>query len=108
MTIIVCGQFDILGDECPGCGEWLHRVLRGGFEGPHGLRFCAQSCIDDQIEANARRHADDHLGVRDLLCNCAEVCAPRGLPTPAMLAEYAAYLDSIAGTAPDPGARAGA
>lgn len=102
MTIINCGQFDILGDECPGCGGWLDRVLRGGFAGPNGWRYCDQQCIEDYLESQAVRHTDFHIGVRDLLCDCAEICAPRGLPTSAMLAEYAAYLESIKGTALDP------
>lgn len=75
MDAIVCGQLSVLGDACPSCGGWLHRVMRGGFAGPD----------------------DAHYGTRDLLCAC-EICAAHGLPTQAMLAEWAEYVRSL----PDP------
>lgn len=85
-----CGQAEVMPDDCPFCGGWLHRVQQAGFEGPHGWRFCEPDCITEQIEYEARRAEADHLNVRDLLCEC-EVCRRHGLPTAAMRAEYAAY-----------------
>jgi hypothetical protein len=90
MSVIVCGQDDVIPDECPTCGGWLHRVQRRGLVGPHGWRFCSLDCIDDQVESEAEQSERQHLDVRDLLCAC-EVCTERGLPTEAMRAEYAAY-----------------
>lgn len=93
---IVCGQFDVLGDQCPGCGGWLHCEVRGGYAGPKGWRFCTEECAADQEDWLARKHLDEHAGVRDLLCDCAEYCAPRGLPTEEMRQEYADYLATLA------------
>jgi hypothetical protein len=90
MSIIACGQSDVIPDECPTCGGWLHRVQRGGFDGPHGWKYCEPDCIDDQLEAESRSKAVTHLHARDLLCDC-EVCAAAGYPTDAMRAEYDAY-----------------
>ena len=103
MTIFLCGQSAVLGDDTCVCGFWLHGVVHGGFEGPHGWRYCSLECIDDQLDFQARNHTNDHHGTRDLLCDCAEFCAPAGLPTAAMLQEYADYVASIKGTALDPG-----
>ena len=100
MTVIVCGQFAILGDECPGCGGYLHRVRRGGFEA-RGWWHCSEDCIADYQEWLAKQHAEGHYASRDLLCAC-EICAARGLPTQEMLDEYSAYLASIKGTPLDP------
>lgn len=105
MSIIVCDQAAVLGDGCPGCGGWLHRVQRSGFPGPHGWFYCDEDCIADQAEQEAHNHVDAHLGTRDLLCDCAQFCAPRGLPTQEMRDEYAAYLVSIKGTELDPESR---
>lgn len=96
MAIIVCGQNEILGDECITCGGWRDRVQRGGFEGPHGWRFCSIECIDDQVEHEARIETERHLAIRDLLCTC-EVCTEAGLPTQAMRDEYAAYAATLRG-----------
>ncbi len=93
--IIVCGQAAVLGDtDTCVCGFWLHSVIPGGLPGPNGWRYCSPECADAQLEREAVDCATDHLGVRDLLCDCAEVCAPRGLPDAAMRAEYAAYRDA--------------
>lgn len=102
MGALVCGQFAVLGDGCPGCGGWLHVERHGGYTDHQGWRFCSEDCIADQQERAAQNHCDVHLGTRDLLCDCAEYCAPRGLPTAAMLQEYQDYLDSIKGTPLDP------
>lgn len=57
MSLIVCDQFAVLGDACPGCGGWLHRVVHGGFPGAHGVRFCDEDCIADDQEHQRRRAA---------------------------------------------------
>jgi hypothetical protein len=101
--IFLCGQDEILMGECL-CGDDYNRFIPGGVVGPHGWRYCAQECTDEQLDREATEHADFHRGIRDLLCNCAEFCAPAGLPTAAMLQEYADYVASIKGTALDPGA----
>lgn len=87
-AVIVCGQNEVLGDECPTCGGWLSCVQRGGYEGPHGWRFCSVECIDYQVEHEAKLEVQRHLTVRDLLCECL-ACAGAGLPTHAMRDEYA-------------------
>lgn len=94
MNAIACGQYDVLGDGCPGCGGWLHRVQRGGFPGPNGWHYCDEDCIADHQEYVARQHVESHYGTRDLLCEC-EICTARGLPTQAMRDEYAAYLADL-------------
>lgn len=94
--LIVCGQNEVLGDECVTCGGWLDSVQRGGFEGPHGWRFCDLDCIDDQVEREAQAEIQHHLTVRDLLCAC-EDCEENGLPTQAMLDEYAAHAAALRG-----------
>lgn len=100
--IFVCGQIE-LGNICPTC----ERTLGGPAEVEHrdryGVRCCSEDCLADYQERRARNHADAHYGTRDMLCDCAEYCAPRGLPTQAERDEYAAYLASIKGTPLDPG-----
>lgn len=91
--MIACGPGAMFADECVSCGGWLHRVTRGGFPGPNGWRYCAEECAADQADHSARQH----LAVRDLLCDCERVCAPRGLPDAAMREEYAAYLRTLEG-----------
>lgn len=93
--VIACGQSAIFPDTCLSCGGYLHRVVRDGFPGRNGWRFCDEDCVADDQEHRARQHTDQHVGTRDLLCDCAEVCAPRGLPTQAMRDEYAAYLATL-------------
>ena len=100
MSVIVCGQHDVTPDECPNCGGWLHRVQRGGQDGPHGWRFCSLECIDDQVESEAQQDERLHLNVRDLLCGCA-VCQRHGLPTDAMRAEYEAYRAGVGSVSPE-------
>jgi hypothetical protein len=95
MTVIMCGQSDVLGDGCPGCGGWLHVERRGGCPGEHGWFYCTEDCIADHREMIVRRHIDSHIGTRDLLCECPKICAPRGLPTAAMRQEYADYLATL-------------
>lgn len=97
MTVIVCGRGDILADTCPRCGGWLHAVRRGGFPGPHGWQYCDEDCAAEQAERDLQQQVEIHLNVRDLLCGCAEVCAPLGLPTQEMRNEYATYQASVAG-----------
>lgn len=96
MSVVVCGQAEVVPDGCPFCGGWLHRVQQGGFEGPHGWLFCEPDCITEQVDYEARRAEAGHLNVRDLLCAC-EVCQRHGLPTEAMRAEYAAYRAGATG-----------
>lgn len=96
MSIIVCGQNEILGDECVFCGGSRDTLLRGGYEGPHGWRFCSLECIDDQVEHEARLETQRHLNVRDLLCAC-ETCKVNGLPTQVMRDEHAAYRSAVEG-----------
>lgn len=88
MSVFVCGPAEILVDECPVCGGWLHVVQQGGVQNPSGGRCCSQDCIDDAYEETFRVDVDRHLSLRDLLCNCTAICAPRGLPSAAQLAEY--------------------
>lgn len=97
-----CGQSAIFPDTCMSCGGWLHRVTRGGFPGRNDWRFCCEDCVADDYACQVDRHATGHLAVRDLLCDCAEICAPLGLPTAVMRQEYADYLSSIEGTDKDP------
>jgi hypothetical protein len=98
MSVMVCDQFAVLGDGCPECGFWLHREQHGGYPDQHGVYFCSEDCIADQQARAVTRRLDGHLGMRDLLCDCAEYCAPCGLPDAAMRQEYADYLASIQGT----------
>lgn len=102
MSVVACGQSAIFPDTCMSCGGYLHRVVRHGFPGRHGWRFCSEDCVADDQETRVRDHATGHRATRDLLCDCAEVCAPLGLPTQAMKDEYADYLKSIEGTDLDP------
>lgn len=90
MTIVVCDQFAVLGDTCPGCGGWLHRVQQGGFPGLHGARFCDEDCIAEDQES--QRHAtlrreDDELPewVRQ---DMARMRAQRGTDEPWEPAEF--------------------
>lgn len=101
MSIIVCGQFAILGRSCPTCEGSIDRIVRDGFPDQHGMRYCCEDCIADHQEWLARQHTEGHYATRDMLCDC-EICTARGLPTQAMLDEYAAYLESIKGTDLDP------
>lgn len=91
IAVFACGQESILGESCLCCGGWVNAVRRGGFVSG-GWRYCSEDCIADQQEFEARIDATTHLGNRDMLCDCAEVCAPRGLPTQADRDEWAAYL----------------
>lgn len=58
MSVIVCDQFAVLGDSCPGCGGWLHRVVRNGFPGHGSMRFCEEDCIADDQERVERLRAE--------------------------------------------------
>lgn len=97
MTIILCGQAGIMPDACVECGGWLHRVQRGGIEN-NGSRYCDEDCIADYQQRRRINHLNGHYANRDLLCNCAEICAPAGRPTAAERQEYADYLADPAGT----------
>lgn len=99
MSVIICGQSEILGDECVSCGGWLDTLQRGGFEGPHGWRFCSLECIDAQVDHEADLELKRHLTVRDLLCACV-VCGDAGLPTQAMRDEYATWVAAVRGDTP--------
>jgi hypothetical protein len=59
------------------------------------MRFCDEECIADDYEHRRREHMRAHYGTRDLLCNCAEFCAPAGLPTVEMVREYEDYLATL-------------
>lgn len=83
----MCDQ-SALGEACPGCGGWLHRVQHGGFRFD-GWPYCDPDCYEDWFEWRRSAHMDGHLATRDLLCDCAEFCAPAGRPTAAELQEYA-------------------
>lgn len=97
MNAIVCGQNEVIGDECVFCGGWLDRVTRGGLVGPHGWRFCELDCIDGQVEYEAQQEERRHLYIRDLLCTC-DICTEAGLPTQAMRDEHAEYHRAVAGS----------
>jgi hypothetical protein len=93
MTIIACGQNDVIPDECPECGGWLHVERLDGFPGANGFRYCSEECIADSQERAATSAIVVHLHQRDLVCAC-EICTAHGLPTQAMHDEYAAYVAS--------------
>lgn len=97
MSVIVCGQFVVLGDACPECEASIHRVTRDGFPDQHGVRYCSEDCLADHQERVEQLRGDTHLNVRDLLCDCPDVCTPAGLPTQAMRDEYAAEQDTRGG-----------
>lgn len=90
MTIFLCGQDSILGDVCPGCGGWLHRVVRGGFPDRHGNRLCDEECIVEEQQVNDSHH----LRIRDLLCEC-EICTRHGRPNVAERQEWTDYLATL-------------
>lgn len=89
--IFVCGQGDILRDDCPECGGDLNHILRGGFQAAVG-RVCSLDCVDAQLERLEQQRREFHWGARDLMCACAEFCQPAGRPTEADRAEWAEYL----------------
>ena len=95
-AIIVCSQFDILGDECPNCGGDVHRVQRGGFPSLMGF-VCDEECAVAASDFVQHRRAEAHLAVRDLLCDCAD-CTAAGHPTQAERDEYAAWAAAEAVT----------
>lgn len=93
MSVIVCGQFDILGDECPGCGGYVHRVQHGGFPSLMGF-VCDEDCAADSSDYVMRRRAAAHVSNRDLLCICP-ICLAAGHPTHAERDEYAAWKAEV-------------
>lgn len=90
MAILACGQAEIMPDTCVECGFWLHTEQRGGYPAQTG-RVCSEDCAASQSERGREARIANHLHVRDLLCACEDVCAPRGLPSEADRAEYAAF-----------------
>jgi hypothetical protein len=94
VTVIACTQEHILPDECIECGGWLHAEIRGGVPGPCG-QYCCEDCAASATEHMEQSRRDTHLYNRDLLCACAQVCAPAGHPTAAELAEYQTYVEAI-------------
>lgn len=96
MTIIACGQDEICPDECANCGFWLSSEIPGGVPGPFG-RYCTEDCAADAAHQAVLLERQAHLYHRDLLCACAEVCAPNGHPTAAEVAEYRAYVEATHG-----------
>lgn len=74
MTIMVCGQNEVLPGSCPECGGWLHREQKNGFEGPYGVRYCCTECIDDYVEHSSRLDASLR-GRRNLDAWFREHCA---------------------------------
>ena len=91
MTIFVCGPDDVMPGGCPECGGWLHSVRPGGFDDPGSMRVCSEECIDSAQEHRRKSKLINHLRLRDMMCDCAEVCAPAGLPSEADRAEWATY-----------------
>lgn len=77
VALIACSQADVLGEACPSCGGWIHSTVPGGIATGH-LVVCSPECAADEAELARRRHLD----VRELLCACADACAPAGLPSP--------------------------
>ena len=91
MTALACGQSEIIPGECAECGGWLDRERRDGYPAQVG-RVCSEDCAAGQSVRLATADVRNHLHVRDLLCNCAAVCAPRGLPTDEQRAGHAAWV----------------
>ena len=89
-TLFLCGPDEITGFGCLCCGGSIHAVAEGGFRTTRGT-FCSEDCIFDDEEFNV----ETHLRLRDMLCDCEEICAPRGLPTAEDLQEYETYLREI-------------
>lgn len=85
MTIIVCGPNELGLTGCTSCEA---QITGDPVVDWHGWRYCSRDCAADQYEFEQRGHATGHQAVRDLLCDCARYCAPLGLPTAAMRAEY--------------------
>lgn len=54
MSVIICGQADVLADECPECGGWLHHVQRGGVAG-QGMAYCEEDCVSAAQDRTRRR-----------------------------------------------------
>jgi uracil-DNA glycosylase len=90
VTFIACTQEHILRDECTECGGWLHAERREGFPGPSG-NYCTEECAASAQERSEQVDVANHLRIRDLLCACAQVCAPAGHPTAEEIAEYEDY-----------------
>src|SRR5947209_2458373 len=82
MSIIACDQFAVLGDACPCCGGWLYATIPGGIS-TGGLVVCSEECAAAEADRGERQAVSRHLEIRDWLCDCAEICAPRGLPSAA-------------------------
>lgn len=94
LVVFACTAADVLGDGCVECGGWLHAEIRGGFAsrgGPVCSEECAASATHRLTVGAALDEIERHLHLRDLLCACAEVCAPLGRPTAAELAEHAEW-----------------
>lgn len=89
MSIIVCGQIDILGAFA--CIECEGPLPGAGIPAKVG-RVCSEDCAADQSDRLAVLDRQTHLNQRDLLCDCAKYCAPAGLPNTEMRQEYADYL----------------
>jgi hypothetical protein len=86
-----CGQEVIAPGDCIECGGDLHLQRAGGYPAKFG-QVCSEDCAADQTDRLVAVARADHLRLRDLLCACTEVCAPAGLPSQAMLDEYAAWV----------------
>lgn len=104
MTLIACGQNEIMPAECPSCGGWLHRERPGGYP-TAGMTVCSEDCAADQHERRARVDVSQHLSIRDLLCEC-DICAAHGHPTADERNEYQRWrTEETASGRPAAGAR---
>ncbi len=91
MTVIACDQAALGWDDtCVECGGWLHSLVHGGYGAEFG-RVCSEDCAADQTQRLAWEERQQHLHMRDLLCDCAW-CSAAGLPTVEMRQEYADYV----------------
>jgi hypothetical protein len=91
-ALFACGQFDILGSECPSCGGSVNWLTPGGLRAANGLFVCSEECVEAESARREKISAQRHLDNRDLLCDCPEVCAPAGLPTQEMRDQEAAWI----------------
>jgi hypothetical protein len=88
VSVIVCGQAEILGGRCLECEGPVPTV--GGVLSKLGW-LCSEDCASDMTERIARLRAETHLHQRDLMCEC-DTCIAAGHPTDMERTEWAEYL----------------